>query len=151
MTLSEAVLSWRVTAYETEFAGTGSLEVRLVDGDVLKKSIINFLQCSKSLSGSGGSAPARPGWVEEVLQAGEDAKDSAEAAQASEAAALLASDTAVERAGAATDAADAAEASKDAAEAAQAAAESAAELARQRAYGLTEDADGLVFAQPDEA
>ena len=89
--------------------------------------------------------------VEEVLQAGEDAKDSAEAAQASEAAALLASDTAVERAGAATDAADAAEASKDAAEAAQAAAESAAELARQRAYGLTEDTDGLVFAQPDEA
>lgn len=141
LTRDGSTVIWLVSAYETEHAGLGSLELRLVDGDVLKKSTVHILECYRSLSGSGANAPAEPGWVTDVLQAGETAKQSAESARASEAAALLASNTAVESAQAAAE-------SASAAVAAQSAAESAAQRAESRAYGLHERESGLEFELP---
>lgn len=148
LTRNGSTVIWLVSAYETEHAGLGSLELRLVDGDVLKKSTVHILECYRSLSGSGADAPAKPSWVTDVMQAGETAKQSAESAQASEAAALLASNTAVESAQAASVSAQAAAESASAAVAAQGAAESAAQRAESRAYGLHERESGLEFELP---
>lgn len=80
-TLGGTVLSWPISAAVTANAGRGKIEVRAMLGDVLAKSVTASTQVDASLSG-GGSTPPDPeeDWIDDVLQAASEAKQSAASA-----------------------------------------------------------------------
>lgn len=80
-TLVGTVLSWPISAAVTANAGRGKIEVRAMLGDVLAKSVTASTQVDASLSG-GGSTPPDPeeDWIDDVLQAASEAKQSAASA-----------------------------------------------------------------------
>ena len=80
-TLGGTVLSWPISAAVTANAGRGKIEVRAMLGDVLAKSVTAPTQVDVSLSG-GGSTPPDPeeDWIDDVLQAASEAKQSAASA-----------------------------------------------------------------------
>ena len=80
-TLAETVLSWPISAAVTANAGRGKIEVRAMLGDVLAKSVTAPTQVDASLSGAGSTPPApEEDWIDDVLQAASDAKQSAASA-----------------------------------------------------------------------
>lgn len=82
--IDDNVLSWPVSAAVTANAGRGKIEVRAMLGDVLAKSVTTLTQVDASLSGA-GSVPPDPekDWIDDVLQAATNAKQSATDAAAS--------------------------------------------------------------------
>lgn len=80
-TLDETVLSWPISAAVTANAGRGKIEVRAMLGDVLAKSVTAPTQVDVSLSGAGSTPPdPEEDWIDDVLQAASEAKQSAASA-----------------------------------------------------------------------
>lgn len=80
-TLAGTVLSWPISAAVTANAGRGKIEVRAMLGDVLAKSVTAPTQVDVSLSGAGSTPPdPEEDWIDDVLQAASDAKQSAASA-----------------------------------------------------------------------
>ena len=80
-TLGGTVLSWPISAAVTANAGRGKIEVRAMLGDVLAKSVTAPTQVDVSLSGAGSTPPdPEEDWIDDVLQAASDAKQSAASA-----------------------------------------------------------------------
>lgn len=80
-TLAETVLSWPISAAVTANAGRGKIEVRAMLGDVLAKSVTAPTQVDVSLSGAGSTPPdPEEDWIDDVLQAASEAKQSAASA-----------------------------------------------------------------------
>ena len=80
-TLDGTVLSWPISAAVTANAGRGKIEVRAMLGDVLAKSVTAPTQVDVSLSGAGGTPPdPEEDWIDDVLQAASEAKQSAASA-----------------------------------------------------------------------
>lgn len=80
-TLAETVLSWPISAAVTANAGRGKIEVRAMLGDVLAKSVTAPTQVDASLSGAGSTPPdPEEDWIDDVLQAASEAKQSAASA-----------------------------------------------------------------------
>lgn len=82
--LKDNILYWPVTATETEFAGEGKLEIRVISGDVIAKSATGKFTVQASMTGSEAEMPeASQGWVNQVLSAGNEAATSAALAKQS--------------------------------------------------------------------
>ena len=80
-TLGGTVLSWPISAAVTANAGRGKIEVRAMLGDVLAKSVTAPTQVDVSLSGAGSTPPdPEEDWIDDVLQAASEAKQSAASA-----------------------------------------------------------------------
>lgn len=80
-TLGGTVLSWPISAAVTANAGRGKIEVRAMLGDVLAKSVTASTQVDASLSGAGSTPPdPEEDWIDDVLQAASEAKQSAASA-----------------------------------------------------------------------
>lgn len=80
-TLDGTVLSWPISAAVTANAGRGKIEVRAMLGDVLAKSVTAPTQVDVSLSGAGSTPPdPEKDWIDDVLQAASEAKQSAASA-----------------------------------------------------------------------
>ena len=80
-TLGGTVLSWPISATVTANAGRGKIEVRAMLGDVLAKSVTAPTQVDVSLSGAGSTPPdPEEDWIDDVLQAASEAKQSAASA-----------------------------------------------------------------------
>lgn len=80
-TLGGTVLSWPISAAVTANAGRGKIEVRAMLGDVLAKSVTAPTQVDVSLSGAGSTPPdPEKDWIDDVLQAASEAKQSAASA-----------------------------------------------------------------------
>lgn len=80
-TLGGTVLSWPISAAVTTNAGRGKIEVRAMLGDVLAKSVTASTQVDASLSGAGSTPPdPEEDWIDDVLQAASEAKQSAASA-----------------------------------------------------------------------
>lgn len=80
-TLGGTVLSWPISAAVTATAGRGKIEVRAMLGDVLAKSVTAPTQVDVSLSGAGSTPPdPEEDWIDDVLQAASEAKQSAASA-----------------------------------------------------------------------
>lgn len=80
-TLGGTVLSWPISAAVTANAGRGKIEVRAMLGDVLAKSVTAPTQVDVSLSGAGSTPPdPEEDWIDDVLQAASEAKQSASSA-----------------------------------------------------------------------
>lgn len=80
-TLDGTMLSWPISAAVTANAGRGKIEVRAMLGDVLAKSVTAPTQVDVSLSGAGSTPPdPEEDWIDDVLQAASDAKQSAASA-----------------------------------------------------------------------
>lgn len=80
-TLGGTVLSWPISAAVTANAGRGKIEVRAMLGDVLAKSVTAPTQVDASLSGAGSTPPdPEEDWIDDVLQAASEAKQSAASA-----------------------------------------------------------------------
>ena len=80
-TLGGTVLSWPISAAVTTNAGRGKIEVRAMLGDVLAKSVTAPTQVDVSLSGAGSTPPdPEEDWIDDVLQAASEAKQSAASA-----------------------------------------------------------------------
>ena len=80
-TLGGTVLSWPISAAVTATAGRGKIEVRAMLGDVLAKSVTAPTQVDASLSGAGSTPPdPEEDWIDDVLQAASEAKQSAASA-----------------------------------------------------------------------
>lgn len=79
--LADTVLSWPISAAVTANAGRGKIEVRAMLGDVLAKSVTAPTQVDVSLSGAGSTPPdPEEDWIDDVLQAASEAKQSAASA-----------------------------------------------------------------------
>lgn len=79
--LEGSILSWPITAAVTANAGRGKIEVRAMLGDVLAKSVTAPTQVDVSLSGAGSTPPdPEEDWIDDVLQAASEAKQSAASA-----------------------------------------------------------------------
>ena len=82
--LKNNILYWPVTAADTEFAGEGKLEIRVMSGDVIAKSATGKFTVQPSMVGSEANTPeASQGWVNQVLAAGSEAAASAASAKLS--------------------------------------------------------------------
>lgn len=82
--LKNNALYWPVTAADTEYAGEGKLEIRVISGDVVAKSATGKFTVQASMAGSEAETPeASQGWVNQVLTAGNEAATSAESAKQS--------------------------------------------------------------------
>lgn len=82
--LKDNILYWPVTATETEFAGEGKLEIRVISGVVIAKSATGKFTVQASMTGSEAEMPeASQGWVNQVLSAGNEAATSAALAKQS--------------------------------------------------------------------
>lgn len=142
-TLGGTVLSWPISAAVTANAGRGKIEVRAMLGDVLAKSVTASTQVDVSLSGAGSTPPdPEEDWIDDVLQAASEAKQSA----ASAADSAQKAEQAVEDA---KDAAAAVEAAKAEAvqavqEAGQAASEAVSTEGTQAAQAIGQAASGAV-------
>ena len=80
-TLDGTMLSWPISAAVTANAGRGKIEVRAMLGDVLAKSVTAPTQVDVSLSGAGSTPPdPEEDWIDDVLQAASEAKQSAASA-----------------------------------------------------------------------
>ena len=80
-TLDGTMLSWPISAAVTANAGRGKIEVRAMLGDVLAKSVTAPTQVDASLSGAGSTPPdPEEDWIDDVLQAASEAKQSAASA-----------------------------------------------------------------------
>ena len=80
-TLGGTVLSWPISAAVTANAGRGKIEVRAMLGDVLAKSVTAPTQVDVSLSGAGSTPPdPEEDWIDDVLQAASEVKQSAASA-----------------------------------------------------------------------
>lgn len=80
-TLDGTMLSWPISAAVTANAGRGKIEVRAMLGDVLAKSVTAPTQVDVSLSGAGSTPPdPEEDWIDDVLQAAFEAKQSAASA-----------------------------------------------------------------------
>lgn len=83
-TLDGTMLSWPISAAVTANAGRGKIEVRAMLGDVLAKSVTAPTQVDVSLSGAGSTPPdPEEDWIDDVLQAASEAKQSAASAAGS--------------------------------------------------------------------
>ena len=61
-------ITWKVTAYDTEFAGTGMAEIRLVENDVIKKSSVFQTSIQESITGEPVTPDQPvPDWINEIL------------------------------------------------------------------------------------
>ena len=79
--LADTVLSWPISAAVTANAGRGKIEVRAMLGDVLAKSVTAPTQVDVSLSGASSTPPdPEEDWIDDVLQAASEAKQSAASA-----------------------------------------------------------------------
>lgn len=79
--LDGTMLSWPISAAVTATAGRGKIEVRAMLGDVLAKSVTAPTQVDVSLSGAGSTPPdPEEDWIDDVLQAASEAKQSAASA-----------------------------------------------------------------------
>ena len=73
----DGVLYWPITAADTASAGDGKVELRAVCGEVLAKSATGSTRVTASLTGNETEPPeAAQGWVDQVLEAEANAKDS---------------------------------------------------------------------------
>ena len=71
--LKNNILYWPVTAADTEYAGEGKLEIRVISGEVVAKSATGKFTVQASMAGSEAETPeASQGWVNQVLTAGND-------------------------------------------------------------------------------
>lgn len=95
-TLDGDILEWTITSADTACAGDGTMEVvGLLDG-IKTLSAVAMTYVTASTTAVPGTTPeAYQGWVDQVLAAGAEAKDSAELAAASEERATAAADRAV--------------------------------------------------------
>ena len=142
-TLVGTVLSWPISAAVTANAGRGKIEVRAMLGDVLAKSVTAPTQVDVSLSGAGSTPPdPEEDWIDDVLQAASEAKQSA----ASAADSAQKAEQAVEDAKDAAAAVDAAktEAVQAVQEAGQAASEAVATEGTEAVQAIGQAASGAV-------
>ena len=81
--LEDGILLWPVTATDTERVGHGTFEVRAIAGEVVKKSIVARFKVCPCITCTGDPEPPETArdWVNDVIQAAEEAKEAAERAE----------------------------------------------------------------------
>lgn len=164
------IVTWTVTGYDTALAGYGAGELRLIEGDVIKKSY-KFATYTKAsvLACSADPPPPVPDWLSELMEIASDiqgvvddaeaaaesasasalaASQSATAAQQSSTAATSAKDTAIEAMMIARDYRDEAQEYAQASAASADRAEQAATTAGYMAFHI-DDSGHLVYQRTD--
>lgn len=71
--VSNNVLSWVITASDTQYSGRGKAEIRATVNDIIKKSATAVTYIAPSIEGEPSPTPPEPsqGWVDEVIAAKE--------------------------------------------------------------------------------
>lgn len=86
--IENGILKWTITNADTEIAGIGKIEVRAIQDDAIMKSATMKICVENSLGGTETDIPDPvQTWVDTIVAASEQAKQSAEGALASELAA----------------------------------------------------------------
>jgi len=80
--IEDGILYWPITAADTEMAGDGKIELRVICGNVLAKSATGSIRVVASLTGIEGETPEpAQSWVNQVLEASRQAAQSADQAK----------------------------------------------------------------------
>lgn len=82
--IEDGILYWPITAAETEMAGDGKIELRVICGNVLAKSATGNIRVVASMTGIEGEVPEpAQSWVNQVLDANRAAAQFADQAKRS--------------------------------------------------------------------
>lgn len=64
--IEAGLVYWSPTAYDTQYAGNGEAEFRLVSGDIVKKSVVAMTTVSPSMQGTGTVTPQEQTWIDRI-------------------------------------------------------------------------------------
>lgn len=79
--IEDGILYWPITAAETELAGDGKIELRVICGNVIAKSATGNIRVVASMTGLEGDVPEpAQSWVNQVLDASREAAKAADQA-----------------------------------------------------------------------
>ena len=80
--IENGILYWPITAAETELAGDGKIELRVICGNVIAKSATGNIRVVASMTGLEGDVPEpAESWVNQVLDASREAAKAADQAK----------------------------------------------------------------------
>ena len=80
--IENGILYWPITAAETELAGDGKIELRVICGNVIAKSATGNIRVVASMTGLEGDVPEpAQSWVNQVLDASREAAKAADQAK----------------------------------------------------------------------